>query len=50
MIHVVGTADTKGEELAYLRDLIAAGGQQAVIVDIGTRAPSRASAQTRSVT
>lgn len=40
VIHVVGTADTKGEELAYLRDLITAGGQQAVIVDLGTRTPS----------
>ena len=40
VIHVVGTADTKGEELAYLRDLIVAGGQQALIVDLGTRTPS----------
>ena len=40
MIQVVGTADTKGEELAYLRDLIVAGGGQARIVDLGTRAPS----------
>ena len=39
VIHVVGTADTKGEELAYIRDLIAAGGQRAMVVDIGTRAP-----------
>lgn len=39
VIHVVGTADTKGEELAYLRDLIIAGGKRAVIVDLGTRAP-----------
>ena len=40
VIYVVGTADTKGEELAYLRDLIEAGGQRAVIVDLGTRSPS----------
>lgn len=40
VIHVVGTADTKGEELAYLHDLIVAGGQQALIVDLGTRTPS----------
>ncbi len=40
VIHVVGTADTKGKELAYLRDLIVAGGQQARIVDVGTRTPS----------
>ncbi len=39
LIHVVGTADTKGEELAYLRGLIVAGGQEAVIVDLGTRHP-----------
>ncbi len=36
-IYVAGTADTKGEELAYLRDLLAAGGQQAVLVDLSTR-------------
>jgi uncharacterized protein (UPF0261 family) len=41
-IHVAGTADTKGEELAWLRDLLAAGGQRVVVVDLGTRAPSLA--------
>ena len=40
VVHVVGTADTKGEELAYLRDLIAAAGQEAVIVDLGIRTPT----------
>ena len=40
LIHVAGTADTKGEELAYLRDLLTAGGQKAVIVDLGTRPPA----------
>ena len=39
-IHVAGTCDTKGEEIAYLRDLIVAAGQPAVIVDLGTRAPT----------
>ncbi len=40
LIHVVGTADTKGEELTYLRDLIAAGGGEARLVDLGTRTPT----------
>ncbi|MES2539546.1 MAG: Tm-1-like ATP-binding domain-containing protein, partial [Pseudomonadota bacterium] len=39
-IHIAGTCDTKGEEIAYLRDLIVAAGQPAVIVDLGTRAPT----------
>jgi uncharacterized protein (UPF0261 family) len=39
-IHIAGTCDTKGEELGFLRDLIVAAGQRAVIVDLGTRAPS----------
>jgi uncharacterized protein (UPF0261 family) len=39
-IHVVGTADTKGEELAFLRALIGKTGQQVRLVDLGTRAPS----------
>lgn len=38
-IHIAGTCDTKGEEIVYLRDLIVAAGQPAVIVDLGTRAP-----------
>ncbi|MBL9053442.1 MAG: Tm-1-like ATP-binding domain-containing protein [Tabrizicola sp.] len=40
VIHIAGTCDTKGEEIAYLRDLIVAAGQPAVIVDLGTHAPS----------
>ena len=36
-VYVVGTADTKGEELAYLRDLVVAAGAAAVIVDVATR-------------
>lgn len=40
VIHIAGTADTKGEELAWLRALITAAGHRAVIVDLGTRAPT----------
>ncbi|MBX3570231.1 MAG: Tm-1-like ATP-binding domain-containing protein [Rhizobiaceae bacterium] len=36
-ICVVGTADTKGDELAYLAERIAARGATPVIVDVGTR-------------
>ncbi|ESY88272.1 Tm-1-like ATP-binding domain-containing protein [Mesorhizobium australicum] len=36
-IHVVGTADTKGEELAFLADAIAATGAVVCRVDVGTR-------------
>lgn len=39
-IHIVGTCDTKGEEVAFLRDLIVKTGNPATIVDLGTRAPS----------
>ncbi len=39
-IHVVGTADTKGEELAYLAGCIRAAGGQAFVVDVGTRQPT----------
>ncbi len=39
-IYVVGTADTKGEELAYLADTIAAAGARVARVDVGTRAPT----------
>jgi uncharacterized protein (UPF0261 family) len=35
--YVVGTCDTKGAELAYVRDLIAAAGVPGVLVDLGTR-------------
>lgn len=37
-IYVVGTADTKGEELAYLSDRIVAAGGSVTRVDVGTRA------------
>lgn len=39
-IYVVGTADTKGAELAYLADAIAAAGGAPLLVDIGTRQPT----------
>jgi uncharacterized protein (UPF0261 family) len=39
-IHVVGTADTKGEELAFLADAIRAAGGHPLLVDVGTRQPS----------
>ena len=39
-IYVVGTADTKGEELAFLRERIAASGVAVRLVDVGTRAPA----------
>ncbi|MGH6913824.1 MAG: Tm-1-like ATP-binding domain-containing protein [Geminicoccales bacterium] len=35
--YVVGTCDTKGAELAYVRDLIGAAGVPVVLVDVGTR-------------
>lgn len=36
-VYVVGTADTKGEELAFLADTIAATGVTVTRVDVGTR-------------
>jgi uncharacterized protein (UPF0261 family) len=39
-IYVVGTADTKGEELAYLGGLIRAAGGTPLLVDVGTRMPT----------
>jgi uncharacterized protein (UPF0261 family) len=39
-IYVVGTADTKGEELGYLAERIASAGGTPLIVDVGTREPS----------
>lgn len=35
-VYVVGTADTKGAELAYVRDQVVAAGAEAVLVDVGT--------------
>jgi uncharacterized protein (UPF0261 family) len=39
-VYVVGTADTKGEELAYLANRVEAAGGIPVRVDVGTRAPT----------
>ncbi len=39
-IYVVGTADTKGEELAYLAERIASTGGKPLTVDVGTREPA----------
>jgi uncharacterized protein (UPF0261 family) len=39
-IYVVGTADTKGRELAYLAARVAEAGGAARVVDVGTRSPS----------
>lgn len=36
-IHVVGTADTKGEELAYLAGVLRSQGLRVILVDVGTR-------------
>jgi uncharacterized protein (UPF0261 family) len=38
-IFVVGTADTKGEELAYLRAAVAQAGRGAIAVDFGIGPP-----------
>ncbi|MDA5557797.1 Tm-1-like ATP-binding domain-containing protein [Shimia sp. MMG029] len=35
--YVIGTADTKGPELAYVRDLIAATGLETVLINVGTK-------------
>jgi uncharacterized protein (UPF0261 family) len=39
-VYVVGTADTKGDELAFLADAVATAGVAALRVDIGTRRPT----------
>jgi uncharacterized protein (UPF0261 family) len=36
-IYVVGTADTKGHELRYVKTLVEAAGARALLVDVGTR-------------
>src|SRR5262245_40264509 len=38
-IYIVGTADTKGEELAYLLDRVRAAGGYPIIVDVGIGPP-----------
>ncbi len=35
-IYVIGTCDTKGEELGFVRDLLVAGGRKVVLVDVST--------------
>ena len=35
-VYVVGTLDTKREEVAYVRDVVEATGMVAVLVDVGT--------------
>ncbi len=39
-IYVVGTADTKGAELAFLAERVAAAGGAPLILDVGTRSPT----------
>lgn len=39
-IYVVGTADTKGEELLFLAGRLRAFGKSAALVDVGTRVPA----------
>ncbi len=36
-VYVIGTADTKGAELAYAKARVIAAGAEAVLVDVGTR-------------
>jgi uncharacterized protein (UPF0261 family) len=36
-VYIVGTVDTKGDELAYIRDLVVAEGLDARVVDVSTR-------------
>ena len=38
-VYVVGTADTKGLELQYMKSLIESAGSPATLVDVGTRVP-----------
>lgn len=40
MIFLVGTSDTKAQEIAYLRNLLAEGGLEVCSVDVGTRTPA----------
>ena len=39
--YIVGTLDTKGEELLYIRDLLAADGVASCVVDVGTGSGDR---------
>jgi len=48
-VYVAGTCDTKGQELAYVKSLIAARGLQAVVVDLSTRESSGGDISAREV-
>lgn len=39
VVYLVGTADTKADELVYLADLLSQGGVEVLRVDVGTRRP-----------
>ena len=39
-LYLVGTADTKGDELDYIKAQLAAAGQDSLLIDVGTRAPA----------
>jgi uncharacterized protein (UPF0261 family) len=41
-VYIVGTCDTKEEELAYARDMVERAGARAVLVDVGTKGSSKA--------
>ncbi|MBI3526632.1 MAG: Tm-1-like ATP-binding domain-containing protein [Betaproteobacteria bacterium] len=38
-VYVVGTADTKGEELRYVKSLVEAAGAPAIVVNVGIKTP-----------
>ena len=38
-VYVTGTADTKGQELQYVKSLIEAAGVPALLVDVGIKTP-----------
>jgi uncharacterized protein (UPF0261 family) len=41
IVVLVGTLDTKGDELGYLRDRLRAAGVETLLVDVGTQGPPR---------
>lgn len=48
-VYVVGTCDTKQRELSYVRDLVAAAGVPAVLVDVSTASENDVAADIRAV-
>ena len=42
---IVGTLDTKGDEIAFVRDLVAADGTEVLVMDVGVMASSDTAAQ-----